>query len=292
MIQRTFKLYLFRKKNYNNRNKQIIIVKVFKIILRECIVCHIRKKILEEFKKKIPFIINKVNNQINEYNKMIFLSPNKEKNNLIHNNEKENIKINDNFNKLNNEEKLNDNNNEIVLKKNVIKINQNKNENQTKKKKSNLLIPIINKKKETKEDTIQNYNINNNNNTNNNNRNKINNNNPKKKKIFIQTKIIEDDIPIQIYNTEQNKEQNKNYNPSNFILVRGTIDSNDSQIISPKRNIKKLKKDRNVEDSGSIIFNDREIYVNKNYYNYFNQNDKQKKMRSAFFNIIVNNIKK
>ena len=206
--------------------------KVFKIILRECIVCHVRKTIFEVFKKKNPFIINKVNNQLNE-NKIILLSPNKEKNNLIHN-ENDKIKINNNYNKSNNE-KLNDNNNKKILKSNEKKFIHNQNENQLKKQKSNLLIPIINKKEETKEETIQNYNITNNNNTNNNNINKNNNNYPKKKKIFIQTKIIEDDIPIQIYNTEQNNEQKKNSHTSNFITLRGTIDSNDSQKISPKR---------------------------------------------------------
>ena len=288
---------MFRKKNYNKGNKKIIMVKVLKIILRECIVCHVRKTIFEDFKRKIP-IINKIklNNQSNDNNNMknnidILLSPNKEKNKLINNSENEIIKTNDNFTKLNNE-KINDNNNKII-EKNENKIIQNQNLNQIKKLKSNILIPIINKQEEIKKEAIQNYNNKNINITNNNNINKINNNNIKKKEIFIQTKIIDNDIHIKIYNTEENKKQKNNFIPSNFIILRGTIDSNDSQNISPKNNIKKIKNEKTIDDSGSIIYNDREIYVNKNYYNNCNKNfNKQKKMRTAFFNVIVNNIKK
>ena len=297
LIQRNFKLYLFRKKNYNKGNKKIIMVKVLKIILRECIVCHVRKTIFEDFKRKIP-IINKIklNNQSNDNNNMknnidILLSPNKEKNKLINNSESEIIKTNDNFTKLNNE-KINDNNNKII-EKNENKIIQNQNLNQIKKLKSNLLFSIKNKQEEIKKEAIQNYNNKNIKLTNNNNINKINNNNIKKKEIFIQTKIIDNDIPIKIYNTEENKKQKNNFIPSNFIILRGTIDSNDSQNISPKNNIKKIKNEKTIDDSGSIIYNDREIYVNKNYYNNCNKNfNKQKKMRTAFFNVIVNNIKK
>ena len=75
-----------------------------------------------------------------------------------------------------------------------------------------------------------------------------------------------------------------------FITLRSGIDNKE---LDENNNIKNQKlNEKSFESSSSIIINDREIYINTNNIIPININDPKKKNKSAFFNIIVNNIKK
>ena len=313
VIQRNFKYYLFRKKyliNVKFFHKKIIMVKVFKIILRECIVNSTRRNVLKDFKniiyknkelKKINdnIIINKdnikenennnngnlnvnININVNENNYEKNIKEGENKNSLSKNNNNFNIEIKemndkeDTINNLKNKNLISENKPIIKEKKKSLKENKVEKGINKIKKTNDISVPITkNYKEEVKKETLQYQN---------NNNNYSNDKNMRKKKIFINTKIIDDEVKNN--NAKENKLNN------NFIVIRGTIDSNDSPRKSQKRINKNKKKNKEItiESSGSIIFNDKEIYVNKNLTN--NYNEKPNKIRSAFFNIIVNNIKK
>ncbi len=253
LIQKNIKKFLKNKKNkhLNKENSKSVFlskVKVFRLVLKECIVNNVRKNVFELF-GKIRFFLGKKEINLNNCNNDI---------------KKENKK-NSFSEKKNNNNKLDN----IFLKKqqsNPIKKN----------------IDIDDLKNEI---------------------NKINT--LRKKKISIQTNIIDEPTIEEHYKTNENikydlynnineinnNENNLNYNPINEFITIRRFDSDESKKNSRKNSNQRLKKEISFESSGSIIFNDKEIYVNINNIIPFKKNDKSK-VRSNFFNVIVNNIKK
>ena len=141
------------------------------------------------------------------------------------------------------------------------------------KKRTNLIIPIITNKDENlikKESPIKKKN---------------------KKKILIHNKII-DESEI---NNNSKRENNNNSNlfinqNDEFITLRSGIDNNE---LKENKNLNNENiNEKSFESSNSIIINDREIYVNTNNIIPINITEPKKKIKSAFFNIIANKVKK
>ena len=270
-IQRNIKLFLMRKQiiyQLNKSTKFLTKVKFFEIILREAITNNVRKTTLIHFHKIIP-LLKKKRITVKEEKKIIPLSPKSQKivfTPIIKRKkskfDKELI-INNINKKVINKNKDKDKENEMCTKyRNSI----------TFKKRTNLIIPIITNKEEKtikRESTLKKKN---------------------KKKILIHTKIVDEPEINNNCKTEQNNNSNLFYNQNDeFITLRSGIDNE----LEESKNLNSQKiTEKSFESSGSIIINDREIYVNTNNIIPININDPKKKMKSAFFNIIVNNIKK
>ena len=277
-IQRNFRLFIMRKKIINELNKStkfLTKVKFFEIILRESIINNVRKKTLLYFQKIIPLlkkrriIVKEEKNIISpsqKNHKNIFTPIIKRKKGKL---DKEiiinNINKNDiNKNKGKNKEKDKEKDENICTKyRNSI----------TFKKRTNLIIPIITNKDENpikKESPIKKKN---------------------KKKILIHNKII-DESEI---NNNSKRENNNNSNlfinqNDEFITLRSGIDNNE---LKENKNLNNENiNEKSFESSNSIIINDREIYVNTNNIIPINITEPKKKIKSAFFNIIANKVKK